>query len=39
MFFLNLSVGEFLGLLGVVSGLVTALYLLDRAKHKKVVRL
>lgn len=37
MFFLNLSLGEFLGLLGVVSGLVTALYLLDRAKRKKVV--
>ncbi|HWF47567.1 MAG TPA: VWA domain-containing protein [Bryobacteraceae bacterium] len=37
MFFLNLSLGEFLGLLGLVSGLVTALYLLDRAKRKKVV--
>ncbi|MGC2661478.1 MAG: VWA domain-containing protein, partial [Bryobacteraceae bacterium] len=37
MFFLNLSLGEFLGLLGVISGLVTALYLLDRAKRKKVV--
>ncbi|HEX4810480.1 MAG TPA: VWA domain-containing protein [Bryobacteraceae bacterium] len=37
MFFLNLSLGEFLGLLGVVSGIVTALYLLDRAKRKKVV--
>lgn len=37
MFFLNLSLGEFLGLLGVVSAAVTALYLLDRAKRKKVV--
>jgi hypothetical protein len=37
MFFLNLSLGEFLTLLGVASGIVTALYLLDRAKRKKVV--
>jgi hypothetical protein len=37
MFFLNLSFGEFLTLLGAVSGIVTALYLLDRAKRKKVV--
>jgi hypothetical protein len=37
MFFLNLSFGEFLTLLGALSGIVTALYLLDRAKRKKVV--
>jgi hypothetical protein len=37
MFFLNLSLGEFLGLLGVLSGTITALYLLDRAKRRKVV--
>lgn len=37
MFFLNLSMGEFFTLLGVVGGLVTALYLLDKSKRKKVV--
>jgi hypothetical protein len=37
MFFLNLSLGEFLTLLGSLSGIVAALYLLDRAKRKKVV--
>ena len=37
MFFLNLTLGEFLGLLGVLSGVITALYLLDRAKKKKMV--
>jgi len=37
MFFLNLGLGEFLGLLGVLGGLITALYLLDRAKQKRVV--
>jgi hypothetical protein len=37
MFFLNLTAGEFFALLGVVGGLVTALYLLDRSKRKKVV--
>jgi hypothetical protein len=37
MFFLNLTSGEFFALLGVVGGLVTALYLLDRSKRKKVV--
>jgi Aerotolerance regulator N-terminal/von Willebrand factor type A domain len=37
MFFLNLSLGEFLALAGAISGVVTALYLLDRAKRKKVV--
>jgi hypothetical protein len=37
MFFLNLSLGEFLTLLGALSGVITALYLLDRSKKKKVV--
>ena len=37
MFFLNLSLGEFLALAGALSGIVTALYLLDRAKRKKIV--
>ncbi len=37
MFFLNLTAGEFLTLLGALGGLITALYLLDRAKRKKIV--
>ncbi len=37
MFFLNLSLPEFLTLLGSLAGIVAALYLLDRAKRKKVV--
>ena len=37
MFFLNLTAGEFLTLLGVVGGLITALYLLDKSKRKKIV--
>jgi hypothetical protein len=37
MFFLNLTMGEFFTLLSVVGGLVTALYLLDKSKRKKVV--
>ncbi len=37
MFFLNLSIGEFLALFGALAGVVTALYLLDRSKRKKVV--
>jgi hypothetical protein len=37
MFFLNLTAGEFFTLLGAVGGLVTALYLLDKSKRKKVV--
>jgi hypothetical protein len=37
MFFLNLSLGEFLTLLGALSGVITALYLLDRSKKKKTV--
>lgn len=34
MFFLNLSLTEFLALFAGVSGVVTALYLLDRARQK-----
>ncbi len=37
MFFLNLTAGEFLTLLGALGGLVAALYLLDRTKRKKIV--
>ncbi len=37
MFFLNLSATEFLALLGTLGGLVTALYLFDRTKRKRVV--
>lgn len=37
MFFLNLTAGEFFALFGALSGLITALYLLDRAKRKKIV--
>jgi hypothetical protein len=37
MFFSNLSAVEFLALLGGLGGLITVLYLLDRAKRKKVV--
>lgn len=37
MFFLNLTAGEFLALFAGLGGLITALYLLDRAKRKKVV--
>ncbi len=37
MFFLNLTAGEFLALFGTLAGLITALYLLDRSKRKKVV--
>lgn len=37
MFFLNLSLGEFLSALGILSGVITALYLLDRAKKRRVV--
>src|ERR1700685_802073 len=40
MFFLNLSLPEFLTILGSLSGLVTALYLLDRMrKHHTVATL
>lgn len=37
MFFLNLTAGEFLLLFGALAGVVTALYLFDRSKTKKVV--
>lgn len=37
MNFLNLGLGELLGLIGVVSAGVTALYLLDRSKKRQVV--
>lgn len=37
MFFLNLTAGEFLTLLGALGGLITTLYLLDRSRRKKVV--
>ena len=37
MFFLNLSLGEFLALLGALGGLITALYFLDRARRRRVV--
>jgi hypothetical protein len=35
--FLNLSLGQFLALFGVVSALAVALYLLDRTRRKQVV--
>ncbi|MGI8960817.1 MAG: vWA domain-containing protein [Bryobacteraceae bacterium] len=37
MFFLNLTAGEFLTLIGALGGIITTLYLLDRAKRKKIV--
>src|SRR5579871_6832509 len=37
MFFLNLSLPEFLAILGSVSGVVVALYLLDRLRKKHIV--
>jgi Ca-activated chloride channel homolog len=37
MFFLNLGAGEFFALLGVVGGLVTALYFLEHSRRKRVV--
>ncbi len=37
MFFLNLTAAEFFGLLAVLGGAITALYLLDRTKRKKIV--
>ena len=37
MFFLNLSLPEFLALLGSVSGVAVALYLLDRARRRQTV--
>ncbi len=35
--FLNLSLGELLGLAGAISAGVVALYLLDRSKRRQVV--
>lgn len=37
MFFLNLTATEFFALFGVLSGLISLLYLLDKSKRKKVV--
>src|SRR6202171_847342 len=37
MSFLNLSLGELLGLAGAISAGVVALYLLDRSKRRQVV--
>ena len=37
MSFLNLGLGELLGLIGAISAGVVALYLLDRSKRKQVV--
>lgn len=37
MFLLNLSLGEFIALFGSLSGIVVALYLLDRSKKRLVV--
>lgn len=37
MFFLNLSLPEFLAILGSLSGITVALYLLDRARKKHIV--
>ena len=37
MFFLNLSLPEFLAILGSLSGITVALYLLDRMRKKHVV--
>ncbi len=37
MFFLNLSLPEFLGLLGGLGGVLVTLYLLDRSRRKRVV--
>ena len=37
MFFLNFTAGEFLVLFATFAGIITALYLLDRSKSKKIV--
>src|SRR5215831_8946211 len=37
MNFLNLSIGELLGLVGAISAGVVALYLLDRSKRRQLV--
>ena len=36
-FFLNLGLGELLGLAGAISAGIVALYLLDRSKRKQLV--
>ena len=37
MFFLNLTAAEFIALFGILGGFITAIYLLDRTKRKKIV--
>src|SRR5258708_40128472 len=37
MSFLNLGLGELIGLLGAISAGVVALYLLDRSKRRQIV--
>src|SRR5512143_1958299 len=37
MFLLNLSLAEFLAILGAVSGVLVALYLLDRSRRRQKV--
>ena len=37
MFFLNLTATEFFALFGILGGLISLLYLLDRSKRRKVV--
>ncbi|HWC01108.1 MAG TPA: hypothetical protein VG672_30595, partial [Bryobacteraceae bacterium] len=37
MYFLNLTLGQFLVLFGSVSAVMVALYLLDRSRRKQVV--
>lgn len=37
MFFLNLTATEFFAIFGVLSGLISLLYLLDRSKRRKMV--
>jgi hypothetical protein len=37
MFFLNFTAGEFVALLGTLGALVTALYLLDRSRQRRLV--
>ena len=37
MFFLNLTATEFLALFGILGGLISLLYLLDRSKRRKMV--
>ena len=37
MFFLNLTATEFVALFGILGGLISLLYLLDRSKRRKTV--